>query len=247
MPIAKGSHFPKNFPFYLILPHSKSTYETPTMKFTFANFLEKLDEFWDCTITLQTLRLTDLLGTSYLANRYFRPTVLRFAGFNLGQNCYLRPGMTMMSRRHNLSIGNNTSINMDCHFDSYSPIQIGSYCNIGRNVSFINTLHEVVSDFKNLRANIATPPIIIEDFAWVAANATVLCGVKIGRGSVVAAGAIVTKDVPPHCLVGGIPAKVLRRLDSTNDPLALQAAQAEAIGQPIPLNRPREIRESIQA
>lgn len=204
------------------------------MKYSLSNIVEKLDEFWDCTITLQALRLTDLLGASYMANRYFRPTILRLLGFNLGRDCYLRPGMTMMSRRHNLSIGNNTSINMDCHFDSYSPIQVGSYCNIGRNVSFINTLHEVVSDFKNLRANIPTPPIIIEDFAWVAANATVLCGVTIGRGSVVAAGSIVTKDVPPHCLFGGVPAKKLRSLDSSNDPLAMQEIQAEAITQHAP-------------
>lgn len=53
-------------------------------------------------------------------------------------------------------------------------------------------------------------PIVIKDRAWIGANATILTGVTIGRNAVVAAGAVVTKDVPDNCLVGGVPARVIK-------------------------------------
>ena len=54
-------------------------------------------------------------------------------------------------------------------------------------------------------------PVVIEDDVWVGANVTILKGVTIGHGSVVAAGAVVTKSCPPYSIIGGVPAKVLRR------------------------------------
>lgn len=53
-------------------------------------------------------------------------------------------------------------------------------------------------------------PVVICDKVWIGARATILCGVTIGKGSIVAAGAVVTKDVPAYCLVGGVPAKILK-------------------------------------
>lgn len=199
------------------------------MKINFTNLIEKLADLWDCTMTLQGLRLTDWLGSSYLANRYFRPTCLRWFGFKLGAYCYIRPNITMQSKRKNLSIGDHSTMNMFCYIDAPSPIVIGNHCNIGPHVSFINGTHEIISDFKNVRPTLPTQPIIVEDFVWIAANVTILNGVRIGRGSLVAAGSLVTKDVPPHCLVGGVPAKVFRYLDNTNDPLATPTENIHAI------------------
>jgi maltose O-acetyltransferase len=186
------------------------------MKIDFNNLKEKLLELWDCTLTLQSLRLTDWFGSSYLANRYFRPTTLRLFGFNIGQGCYIRPGITMQAKRKNLTIGAHSTMNMYCYIDAPSPIEIGKYCNIGPNVYFINGMHEIVSDYKNLRPILPTQPIIVEDFVWIAANVTILNSVRIGHGSVVAAGALVTKDVPPNCLMGGVPAKIIRHLDQAD-------------------------------
>jgi len=163
--------------------------------------------------------MTDCFGSNWLANRYIRPTILRLFGFNLGQNCYLRPNITMQGSRHNFSIGEHSTMNVFCFLESYCPIHIGSYCNVGPNVSFINANHQLVSDFKNIRPTIPTDPIVVEDFAWICSGVTLLPGVRVGRGSVVAAGSVVTKDVPPHCLVGGVPAKLIRQLDSSKDPL----------------------------
>ena len=53
-------------------------------------------------------------------------------------------------------------------------------------------------------------PVVICDKVWIGARATILCGVTIGEGSVVAAGSVVAKDVPAYCLVGGVPAKILK-------------------------------------
>ena len=60
-------------------------------------------------------------------------------------------------------------------------------------------------------------PITIKDCAWIGANATILTGVTIGKNAVVAAGAVVTKDVPDNCLVGGVPAKVLKEIPQSGD------------------------------
>ena len=187
------------------------------MKFSFTNTLQKISELWDCTITLQSFRFTDWLGSSYLANQYARPFILRLLGFQIGKACYIRPGITMQSKKHNFSIGDHSTMNMFCYIDAPSPIQIGRYCNIGPSVYFINGTHQVHSNFKTLRPTIKTRPIIVEDFVWIAANVTILNSVRIGQGSVVAAGALVTKDVPPNCLVGGVPAKIIKYLDPSPD------------------------------
>ena len=64
---------------------------------------------------------------------------------------------------------------------------------------------------------IQNPPIMIKDRAWIGANATILTGVTIGKNAVVAAGAVVTKDVPDNCMVGGVPAKIIKEIDQNSE------------------------------
>jgi acetyltransferase-like isoleucine patch superfamily enzyme len=89
--------------------------------------------------------------------------------------------------------------------DCYSSISIGNGVGIGKGVSIRDGDGHSVDGKEETSA-----PIVIEDFAWIAFNATILKGVRIGSGAVVAAGAVVTKDVPPNTLVGGVPARVLK-------------------------------------
>lgn len=102
-----------------------------------------------------------------------------------------------------------------------SEVRIGSYCSIGPNVTFIiNDDHPLdrISTFpframllgERAYEGIDRGPILIGDDVWLGANATVLSGVTIGQGAVVAAGAVVTRDLPPYAICGGVPAKVLR-------------------------------------
>ncbi|MEN5115528.1 DapH/DapD/GlmU-related protein [Brevundimonas diminuta] len=81
---------------------------------------------------------------------------------------------------------------------------------IGPNVSLITSGHPIAPSQR--RAGVTASPIVIERNVWIAANVTVIGGVTIGENSVVAAGSVVTKDVPANTLVGGNPAKVIRSI-----------------------------------
>ena len=109
-----------------------------------------------------------------------------------------------------LEIGTNSRIN-GCHISASEKIIIGKNVRIGQYVLIMdNDFHQVNDHFADGKKS----PIIIEDDVWIAAKATVLKGVRIGKGAVVAAGAVVTRDVPPYTLVGGVPAKPIRNLKS---------------------------------
>lgn len=82
---------------------------------------------------------------------------------------------------------------------------------IGPNVSIITSGHPLEPSRR--RDGVTAAPIVIERNVWIAAGATIIGGVTVGENSVVAAGAVVTKDVPPNSLVAGVPAKVIRMLE----------------------------------
>ena len=115
----------------------------------------------------------------------------------------------------NITIGKDVFINSGCHFQDQGGITIGDGSLIGHNV-VLATINHDLSPLKNRENHYA--PIVIEDHVWVGSNATILQGVTIGRWSVVAAGAVVTKDVLPFTVVGGVPAKVIRRIDPSECP-----------------------------
>jgi len=108
-----------------------------------------------------------------------------------------------------LWIGADTFINVGAVISARHQISIGENCQIANQVIIMD------SDFHGVgqRCEFESPtPIIIEDNVWLATRAIVLKGVRIGKGAVVAAGAVVTKDVPENTLVAGVPAKVIRKL-----------------------------------
>jgi maltose O-acetyltransferase len=108
-----------------------------------------------------------------------------------------------------LTIGDRTYINYGTSISATAGVSIGRDCLIGNYVIVMDSdFHDVYDRAKAGKA----APIIIEDEVWLAARTTVLKGVRIGKGAVVAAGAVVTKDVPPRTLVAGVPAKVIRTL-----------------------------------
>lgn len=109
----------------------------------------------------------------------------------------------------NITVGRDVFINSGCHFQDQGGITIGDGSLIGHNV-VLATINHDLSPLKNRENHYA--PIVIEDHVWIGSNATILPGVTIGRWSVVAAGAVVTKDVEPFTVVGGVPAKEIRRM-----------------------------------
>ena len=92
----------------------------------------------------------------------------------------------------------------------HAEISIGNDVMIGPNVSIISAGHPVAP--LDRRAHVVGKPIVIERNVWIAAGATIIGGVTVGENSVVAAGSVVTKDVPPNTLAGGNPARVIRSI-----------------------------------
>lgn len=124
------------------------------------------------------------------------------AGVHLG--CYVwffGPGA--MRRDRSLIIGEHSRINRRCVLDARGPLRIGANVSISPEVVILTTQHHPDSpDFE-----LEVRSTVIEDHVWIGMRAMIMPGVTVGRGAVVAAGAVVTKDVEPLAVVGGVPAK----------------------------------------
>ncbi|MEY8390501.1 DapH/DapD/GlmU-related protein [Lachnospiraceae bacterium 45-W7] len=107
----------------------------------------------------------------------------------------------------NITIGKDVFINSGCHFQDQGGIRIGDGTLIGHNVVLATINHDLAPE-ENRKNHYA--PITIGAHVWIGSNATILPGVTLGDHAVVAAGAVVTQDVPPRTVVGGVPAKVLK-------------------------------------
>ena len=109
-----------------------------------------------------------------------------------------------------IRVGHDVFINQNCTFYDLGGLDIANDVMIGPNVSIITTGHPLEPSRR--RAATIGKPIVIERNVWIAAGATIIGGVTVGEDSVVAAGSVVTKDVPPNTLVGGNPARVIRSI-----------------------------------
>lgn len=109
-----------------------------------------------------------------------------------------------------IRVGRNVFINQNCTFYDLGGLSIGDDVMIGPNVSLITSSHPLAPSER--RDGVIARPIVIEKNVWIAAGAIVIGGVTIGENSVVAAGAVVTRDVPRDSLVAGNPARVVRSI-----------------------------------
>lgn len=107
-----------------------------------------------------------------------------------------------------IEIGENTYVTGKSMVIAKQSVVIGKNCAISWNVTISdNDFHSIDNGSYLSGGSLA---VVIEDDVWIGMNATILKGVKIGKGAIIAAGAVVTSDVPPYCIVGGVPAKVIR-------------------------------------
>lgn len=109
----------------------------------------------------------------------------------------------------NINIGKNVFVNHACSFMDRGGISIEDNVLIGPKVNLITTNHPINPAERRSTVSL---PIVIKKGAWIGAAATILPGVTIGENAVVAAGAVVTADVPPNTIVGGIPAKFIKNI-----------------------------------
>jgi acetyltransferase-like isoleucine patch superfamily enzyme len=108
-----------------------------------------------------------------------------------------------LDTKGNLKIGKNSVINQKCRLDNRGDIAIGNNVSISSEVCILTADH----DLQNPKFNGRVRPVKIEDYVFIGTRAMILPGVTLGKGSAVAAGAVVTKDVPPFVIVAGVPAK----------------------------------------
>lgn len=120
----------------------------------------------------------------------------------------------------NIKVGKECFVNYNSVFLDISPIILGNGVWVGANVTLATPNHPLIAeerlcaDYPDGRHDLEfSAPIVIKDGCWICSNATICGGVMIGENSVIAAGAVVTKDVPPNSFVAGMPAKVVRTID----------------------------------
>ena len=110
----------------------------------------------------------------------------------------------------NIKLGRQVFINAGCCFQDQGGIEIGDNVQIGHQTVLATLNHDLEPA---RRRNMIPAPIKIGNNVWIGSHATILAGVTIGDNAVVAAGAVVTKDVPPNCVVGGVPAKIIKKIE----------------------------------
>jgi maltose O-acetyltransferase len=144
--------------------------------------------------------------------RYF---IYKLAGVNIEGRCIIYGPLIIrpFGCAKNISIGKGSFLNTEIRFGCpEDKIVIGRNCQIGPRVCFETVSHGMVYRPNKGRGR-WTKPIVVEDEVWIGAGVIITQGVTIGRGAVIAAGAVVDKDVEPLTLVGGLPAKPIKRIE----------------------------------
>lgn len=129
---------------------------------------------------------------------------------NIGQNCEIMSGVVIMSP-HKVSIGHDVLLNIGTKIGGQNKVKIGNFVRISYNVNIISEDHEYRDPkLPIIKQGYKGGPIIIEDDVWIGANAVILPNIRIGKGAIVGANAVVTKDVASYSIVGGVPAKLIK-------------------------------------
>jgi len=150
-------------------------------------------------------------GKHSVIHRSARMDTPPYRKFSLGDYSVVESFACINNAVGDVLIGDHTRIGL--HNTIIGPVTIGSHVNLAQSITITALNHNF--DNPEMRIDeqgISTTPVILGDDIWIGANAVVLPGVTIGNHSVVAAGAVVTKDVPPHSLVAGVPAKIIRQI-----------------------------------
>lgn len=167
---------------------------------------------------MPTSRRREVFG--YLAGHVLTPQrlrirLLRAAGVGVEGHLEVLSGLRVTGEG-DLFIGDCSFINHECLIDTAGGVTLGRSVALANRVSLLTSGHET-DDPRARAGRRVLRPIVVGDGAWLGANVTVLGGVTIGEGAVVAAGSLVRADVPPHTLWAGVPARFVRELPGGSD------------------------------
>ena len=150
-------------------------------------------------------------GKHAVIHRSARMDTPPYRKFSLGDYSVIESFACINNAVGDVIIGDYTRIGL--HNTIIGPVTIGNHVNLAQGITVTALNHNFADPNKRIdEQGVSTTPVVIEDDIWIGANAVILPGVTIGHHSVVAAGAVVTKNVPPHSLVAGVPAKVIKQI-----------------------------------
>ena len=182
--------------------------------------LEKLDagleyDFWDAGVNgrkLHALEFCQKLNAIPMENDVERVEVIKELFGSVGANPTVLPVFNC-DNGTNICVGKNFLANYNVTILDIAPVVIGDYVMIGPNTLITTVNHPISPNGRRKHLGIAKPVVIGND-VWIGGNVTILPGVTIGNNVIVAAGAVITKDVEDNCIVGGAPAKVIRKIEN---------------------------------
>ena len=155
---------------------------------------------------VEAQRITAKINGSFHTPEELRALVSELTGETVDERFALFPPIYTDFGK-NIRFGKNVFVNSGCCFQDQGGIEIGDDCLIGHQVVFCTLNHDLRP---SKRANMLPAPIKLGRNVWVGSHATILSGVTVGDNAVIAAGAVVTKDVPANAVVGGVPAKIIK-------------------------------------
>lgn len=179
---------------------------------------------------LETIRSCTNAVTNYGGSFYSSANVVNMGGnkmdIKIGENTHIRGELLTFKYGGRIFLGENCFLGENSKIWSGESILIGNDVLISHNVNIMDSsAHEIdflersdsfksllINGFPSEKGSILTSPIVIENNVWINFNTIILRGVTIGKGSIIAAGSVVTKDIPPFVLAGGNPCKVLKYL-----------------------------------
>lgn len=172
-------------------------------RFSFAGLLKK-----SIINLLQSMARYNLFLISYIPSHHIRIAIYRHVfKMKIGKRVVIYYGAELRDP-WNIHIGDGSIIGDKALLDGRSGLYVGKNVNFSTGVSVYTMQHDV--DDSNFGIGYEGKPVYINDHAWISSRVIVLPGVTVGEGGVAAAGAIVTKDIPPFEVWGGVPAKKLR-------------------------------------
>lgn len=165
--------------------------------------LRFMDEMSD-----EARRITFKLNSAYYAPNEVRQLLSQLFGYRVPDSFRVFPPFYTYFGK-NITVGEGVFVNACCHFQDHGGVTLGDGCQIGHNVVFATLNHGFSPED---RRNTYPAPITLGRNVWVGSNSTILAGVTIGDNAIVAAGAVVTHDVAPGTVVGGVPARFIKRI-----------------------------------
>jgi len=208
--------------------NSKFLLQNPYIDFSIfekkINHLKIQKCFDDCLVGKNSRFYEQAEVHNFQKNRY---------SISIGENSHIRGRLLVFPYGGKITIGNNCYVGENTYIWSGIDVKIGNGVLIAHNCNIVDTnSHEInhverVESYRKMILeghpktipNVVASPIVIEDYVWISFNVSVLKGVKIGKGAIIAAGAVVTKDIESFTLVAGNPAKVIKKLPEWSENL----------------------------